>query len=314
MSARPFPVAASGRLRLNARDSREPHDVRSPAMSDHERGAYTPPTADAPLSFDPRQPVRGARPIPFTLLISVLVLAALVAAILWFYQSGVRQAGQAPQTVGQPVADLRTAPPPEAQPQDPAAGLQIYRAEAGGQMETAPQQPQFTQGPEQPMARPTTPVVVAQAPPAQPAPQAPRPAAAAPALKPAIPAAPPPAPKASTAPAAAQATVAKAAPPPAPKPTPAAKEAAATLAPAKPVAGAAVQIGAVSSTTLANKAWSEAVATAPGLAAGKGKSIEKIEKNGGTLYRTAVTGFASKADAQAFCAKLKAAGKACFVR
>ena len=43
-------------------------------MSDHERGAYTPPHADAPLSFDPRQPVRGARPIPLTLILSVLVL------------------------------------------------------------------------------------------------------------------------------------------------------------------------------------------------------------------------------------------------
>ena len=34
-------------------------------MSDHERGAYTPPT-DAPLTFDPRQPVafqhRGEAP------------------------------------------------------------------------------------------------------------------------------------------------------------------------------------------------------------------------------------------------------------
>ena len=29
-------------------------------MSDHERGAYTPPTADAPLSFDPRQPGQTA--------------------------------------------------------------------------------------------------------------------------------------------------------------------------------------------------------------------------------------------------------------
>ena len=75
-----------------------------------------------------------------------------------------------------------------------------------------------------------------------------------------------------------------------------------------------MQIGAVSSTALADKAWNEAVGVAPGLAAGKGKSVEKIEKNGGTLYRTAVTGFASRADAQAFCARLQAAGKSCFVR
>jgi hypothetical protein len=75
-----------------------------------------------------------------------------------------------------------------------------------------------------------------------------------------------------------------------------------------------VQIGAVSSTALADKAWSEAVAAAPGLAGGKGKGVEKIEKDGHTLYRTAVTGFASRDAAAAFCAKLKAAGRSCFVR
>ena len=80
-------------------------------MSDLERGAYAPPTADAPLSFDPRQPVRGARPIPFTLILSVLVLAALVAAIFVFYQQGVRQAGEAPQVVGAPVAGMKEAAP-----------------------------------------------------------------------------------------------------------------------------------------------------------------------------------------------------------
>ncbi|MBU2092611.1 MAG: SPOR domain-containing protein, partial [Alphaproteobacteria bacterium] len=178
-------------------------------MSDHERGAYTPPTADAPLSFDPRQPVRGARPIPFTLILSVLVLAALVAAIFVFYQSGVRQAGQAPQTVGEPVAGIKSAAPEGAQPQDPAAGLQIYRSDEGAPMETVA--PTFTPEPEQPQARPTPKVVVTQAPPIQAAP-APS-AATSQALKPAIPAtapvqkiAPPPAP------------VKVAAAPPAPKP------------------------------------------------------------------------------------------------
>ncbi|HEY9219796.1 MAG TPA: SPOR domain-containing protein, partial [Phenylobacterium sp.] len=71
-------------------------------MSDADRGAYTPST-DAPLSFDARQPVRGARPIPFTLIVSALVLIALIAAVFVFYQSGVRQDGAAPQTVGAPV-------------------------------------------------------------------------------------------------------------------------------------------------------------------------------------------------------------------
>ena len=140
-------------------------------MSDHERGAYTPPTADAPLSFDPRQPVRGARPIPFTLILSVLVLAALVAAIFVFYQSGVRQAGQAPPAVGEPVSGIKSAAPAEAQPQDPAAGLQIYRSDEGQPMETVA--PTFTPEPEQPQARPTPKGVVPQAPPVQAAPPPP---------------------------------------------------------------------------------------------------------------------------------------------
>ncbi|TAJ69555.1 MAG: SPOR domain-containing protein [Phenylobacterium sp.] len=275
-------------------------------MSDHERGAYTPPTADAPLSFDPRQPVRGARPIPFTLILSVLVLAALVAAIFVFYQSGVRQAGEAPQAVGEPVGGIKSAAPAEAQPQDPAAGLQIYRSDEGAPMETVA--PTFTPEPEQPQARPTPKVVVTQAPPIQAAPSA----ATSQALKPAIPAAPAPVQKAAPPPAPVQKVAAA---PPAPKPVPPpVQKAAPAPEPKAASGGAAVQIGAVSSTALADKAWNDAVAAAPGLAAGKGKSVQKIEKNGGTLYRTAVTGFASKADAQAFCAKLQASGKSCFVR
>ena len=279
-------------------------------MSDHERGAYTPPHADAPLSFDPRQPVRGARPIPLTLILSVLVLAALVAAILWFYQSGVRQAGEAPQTVGAPVAGIKEAAKADAQPQDPAAGLQIYRSdETTGQLQTLPAEPKFTPPPETPQARPTTPIVVTQAPPVQTAPAkvAPPPAATQAALKPAIPAAPPtksappPAQKVAVAPA----PPPKAAPPPPQKKAPEPKVVASS-------GSARVQVGAVSSTSLADKAWSDAVAAAPGLGAGKGKAVEKIE--GGTLYRTFVTGFASRGDAQAFCAKLQAAGKSCFVR
>jgi hypothetical protein len=77
---------------------------------------------------------------------------------------------------------------------------------------------------------------------------------------------------------------------------------------------ASVQIGALSSTALADKAWSDAARIAPGMAAGKGKRVEAIDKNGATLYRTAVTGFASRAEAKAFCDALTAAGKSCFVK
>ena len=215
-------------------------------MSDHDRGAYAPPT-EASLSFDARQPVRGSRPIPFTLIISILVLLGLAAAIFVFYRSGVRQAGQPPQAVGAPIAGIKAPPPPEAQPQDPAAGLQIYQGE-GAQAGAANKSVQFAPAPEQPQARPqpgppTPPIVVTQAPPAAPAPT----------LRPAIPAAslPPaaPAPKAEAP--VAKAPVAKA-PPPAPKvEKPAAKAtppAAEKPAPAAKAAGvAAVQIGAFSS-------------------------------------------------------------------
>lgn len=274
------------------------------AMADQDRGAYAPPTADAPLSFDARQPVRGARPFPVTLIVSGLVLIGLIVAIFLFYRSGVREAGQAPQTVGSPVAEMKSAAPADAQPQDPAAGLQIYQSEGG---QGAPSgQPNFVPPPEQPVARPEP-----QAAPPPPAAAPTTPVSAGQALRPALPpaaapvaqapAAPAPAPVSAPAPKAVQA-------PPAPKPV-------AAPAPAAAKSGAAaVQIGAVSSTALADKAWSEAVAAAPGLAVGKGKGVERIDRDGKTLYRTSVTGFASKTDAAAFCAKLKAAGKACFVK
>ena len=116
----------------------------------------------------------------------------------------------------------------------------------------------------------------------------------------------------------APAPVTKAPPPPAVKPAPAkpeAKPAPAAAAPADKSSGvAAVQIGAFSSQALADKGWSDAAALAPGAAAGKGKSVEKVDKDGKTLFRTQVTGFASRESATAFCNKLKAAGKACFVK
>jgi hypothetical protein len=57
-----------------------------------------------------------------------------------------------------------------------------------------------------------------------------------------------------------------------------------------------------------------AAALAPGAAAGKGKKVETVASGGKTLFRTSVTGFASRADADAFCSRLKAARKDCFVR
>lgn len=260
-------------------------------MSDPHRGAYAPPT-DAPLSFDARQPVRGSRPLPLTLIISAVVLGALLVGVFLIYRNGVRGPNDAPRTVGEPVAEMKAAPAPGENAADEAAGLQIYKHE------NPTASPTYAAPPEEPMARPTpppptAPVQSASLPPAKPATTAPS-----------APVAAPPAPK----PAPSIESLATAAV--APKPAPAAAP--------KPVATASgpasVQIGALSSTALADKAWNEAARVAPGLAAGKGKRVEAIDRNGTTLYRTSVTGFSSRADAKAFCDALSAAGKSCFVK
>lgn len=260
-------------------------------MTNPDRGAYTPPT-DAPLSFDARQPVRGTRPAPMMLIISALVLIGLVVAIVVFYRSGVRQAGAAPQAVGTPVGAIKGPAPAEDQPVDPAAGLQIYQSSEGA---AAPAAPNFTAPPEQPAARGPAPSVVV-TPAAKPAPIAP-PIIAKPQ---------------QTGPVAALPIT------PEPKPVPALKPNLPAPPPVKPVAAAAgaasVQIGAFSSSALADKGWSDAARIAPGATAGKGKRVEAIQKDGATLYRTAVTGFASRTEATAFCDQLKAAGKSCFVK
>ena len=271
-------------------------------MSDHERGAYTPPT-DSPLSFDARQPVRGSQPIPFTLIISILVLAALAAAIFVFYRSGVRQAGQPPHTVGEPVGDIKAPPPIEAQPQDPAAGLQIYKED-----QPAAGQPQFTPPPELPQPRTAPPVQVVQPPVG--APTVPvnsgrrcvprsrrRPAGGEPQSRCgcACPRAEPAAPRSTLV------AKANAAPPPKPRP----RRSPRRPLPPKPAASSGGR-GAdrrVSSTALADKAWNDAVAARP-VSAGKGKSVRRSIRTAHALPDRGHR-FRQPRRASAFCGKLK---------
>jgi outer membrane biosynthesis protein TonB len=257
-------------------------------MSDYDRrDPRDPHGREPPLAFDARRPPpRESRPAPIALLISAFVLVALVVAIAIFYFSGQRDGSGGPDTVGDPVGEMKAAPPETAQPTDPAAGLQIYQSD---DVEANAAAPTFTPPPEEPAPRvppPTAPVTIGQALPPAAAPSAPAAKTA------------PPAPAAKTAPA----------------PTPAPKPAAKAPAPAAGGGPAVVQIGALSSPALADAAWNEAARIAPGMAAGKGKSVQAIDRNGTTLYRTAFTGFASRAEAAAFCDSLKAAGKSCFVR
>ena len=286
-------------------------------MTEQDRGAYTPQT-DAPLAFDARYS-RGSRerPIPMTLIISGVVLLTLVGSLAFFYRGGVRTSGQPPVVVGAPVADTKA--PPSAQPEssDPAAGLHVYKAEAvpaheGGSTTTAAV---LAPGPETAAPRPVaaTPVDEAKLRPAlaNGAAQTVAPAAAP------VAAAPKPAKVVASAVAAPAGAVEAHA-----KPTAAAKLAAEAKHPsvaktdtAEIAVGAPVaQIGAFSSSALAEKGWSDVAVLMPGQMAGKSRKIEMANVNGKTFYRGFVGGFASKAAADSFCASLKAAGKGCIVK
>lgn len=98
-----------------------------------DRGAYTPPTDDD-LSFRRGYDPRGGRPVgggggkapPVTLLISAAVLLVLIVAVVLYYRAGPRGSEDAPPTVGTPVGDLKVEAPADAQPIDPAEGIDVY--------------------------------------------------------------------------------------------------------------------------------------------------------------------------------------------
>ena len=255
-------------------------------MTDHERGAYTPQN-DGPLSFDARRSQGGGRPVPMTLMISGMVLVILLVGVVYFYRNGVRRPDQPPQVIGAPVGAVKAPPPAQEQPNDPAAGLQVYKSETAPLSQARPA-PKFTPAPEQPAPRPAprAPVAAQAPPPVQTLAQAPT---------------APSAPVAAT-----PNTFARPIRPLTPMPAP--------TAPASDQGGASVQIGAFSSAALADKGWSDTAQLLPGPMAGKTKAVQVVERDGKTFYRTSVGGFASKADAQSFCASLKAAGKSCIVK
>lgn len=250
------------------------------------RGAYTPPTDDdLPFrrnSYDPRSGRNvgsgGGKAPPVTLIISAVVLLVLIIAVIFFYRSGMRASTDAPPAVGQPVGEMKTAPPVDAQPVDPADGVRVYRDEA----ETTDAPVTFTPPPEAPQPRPAAP------PAAAPTGQGLPPAKAAPAATPAAPAPRPAAP----APAAA---------------TPAPAAGAAT-------GSASVQIGAFSSTEIADREYAAVAGRFGQYASGAQKRVTEVtSSSGSTLYRTAFSGL-SRERAVAFCNALKAAGRDCIVR
>ncbi len=249
------------------------------------RGAYTPPTDDdLPFrrnSYDPRNGRNvgsgGGKAPPVTLIISAVVLLLLIVAVIFFYRSGMRASTDAPPAVGQPVGEMKTAAPIDAQPIDPAEGVRVYRDET----ETTDAPVTFTPPPEAPQPRPAAPPTAA--PTGQGLPPA----------KVVTPAAPTPRPT---------------------TPAPAPVAAPATKAPAATGGSASVQIGAFSSTEIADREYAAVAGRFGAFASGAEKRVTEVtSSSGSTLYRTAFSGL-SRERAVAFCNALKAAGRDCIVR
>ena len=242
-----------------------------------DRGAYTPPTDDdLPFNRGGFDPRRAPSPKapPVTLIISGVVLLALIVAVVVIYNMSGPKASQDAPSVGTPVGNLKVDAPLDAQPVDPEAGIDVYR----GTSEAPTTAPTFTAPPEEVQPRPAPrPTPVETSPPAASTPPAAAPATAAP--------------KVVTAPA----------------PT--------TTAPAPTATGAsAVQIGAFSTTAIADREFAAIAARYPQFARGSAKRVQEVTAaNGTTVYRTTFTGL-SRERAQAFCSAIKAGGGDCLVR
>lgn len=256
--------------------------------------------SEPPLTLDDRRRApRGRGPAPVTLILSVFLLVVVAGGVFFMYRSGVRGVGQAPQPLGAPLGDVRAPAPPQAQTPDAAAGLTISKDDPNAPTAA----PTLAPPPEQPLpeAAPSTATSAA---------------ASGVSVKPSAPPPPPPV-KAVDKGDPIDRLIAQADKPKAAPAKAASKDVAKDVArdaALDPGGAAVVQIGAFSSETLADKEWSKAAAVAPGAMAGKGKRVVAVTKDGATLYRTAITGFASRDQAQSLCDRLQAAGASCFVR
>jgi hypothetical protein len=361
-------------------------------MTDHDRGAYTPPTDEA-LAFDARRQSER-RPVPMTLVGSAVVLVVLIVGVAVVYRGGVRGADEAPRPIGQPVVSVKTPPPAVATlntvgagqdgetksaavapapapavaaPAPPATGVVTTASAPPPPTKPAPRiasstdRPTFTPAPEQPAPRPEPAAkslalldrpsqaiglgrVRVAPPPGKPIRSAggldasevaaagmtgAAPAHTASATSPTT--APFKVAKATSKPGLAKPTfsrpsVAIAA---GPKSIDAAladaskvgaskvgaSSAGASKLGASPVAaGPVVQIGAFSSAALSDQGYADVSRIMVGQMVGKAKHVMTVDHGGATLFRTWVSGFATRAEASAFCDALKARSKPCFVK
>lgn len=264
-----------------------------------DRGTYSPPTEDN-LSYESRRAPASRDKAPITLIISGICLVVLLLVVVILYNSGtLNKHGNIAPEVGDSLGDIK-----EGQIQD-AKPLSDQDLSESGIATFAP-------GAEVPGARPAASASTVDIAPLPAAPiEGPLPSqsstsaissSAAPAR---IDATPVPGASAS----ASQPAAAKPAAPVTAKPV------TAPVAAAKPAASgsASVQIGAYTSTDIANAEYAK-VASSYGLfVGGASKRIEKVTTPNGTFYRTAFTGLSAD-KAKSFCSALKASGHDCIVK
>ena len=241
-----------------------------------DRGAYTPPTDDdLPFNRSGFDPRRGP---PAKSPPVTLIVSAAVLLVLIVAVVVFYRSGLRQSNDAPPAVGTPIAQLKVEAPLE----AQPVNPEAGvglyDQAEDAPAAPEFTAPPETPLPRP-----------------APRPVETAEARPPVRPAAPAPA-----------------APAPARPATPAAT-------PSTPVASgeggsSAVQIGAFSSTAVADRQYAAVAARFPQFARNATKRVQEVTaSNGSTVYRTTFQGL-SREDARAFCAAIQSGGGDCLVR
>jgi cell division protein FtsN len=302
-------------------------------MTSVSLGPYAPQLDELSISNDPSQG-RSRHSAPWPLMFSGVILCVLITALFMIYH-GVRESGAEPATVERP-AIARKAPATIKAAAETKAALDVYVQEAApAALAAAPTE----------LGEPALP------PGSSFTPAAPVPAGQAPALRPqaapfqtatATPrSAPAPAKSAGAAP---LTTAAGSAAPPAQIASASTDDETISthpvvvMAPAAPTSSATaaargsgrsrtqadgaaltspssgdrfgVQIGAFASRSIADAEYAKVA----GSLGGSGKTVTLVDKNGSKFYRTVVTGFTSKTEAEAACAKLKASARACFVR
>ncbi|HTM83164.1 SPOR domain-containing protein [Asticcacaulis sp.] len=263
-----------------------------------DRGTYSPPTEDN-LSYESRRAPVSRDKAPVTLIISGICLVVLLLVVVIAYNYGMNKHGKVAPEVGDSLGDIKEGQVQDAQPlsdQDLsdsgiatfAPGSEVPGARPAASASTVDIAPLPAAPIEGPLpSQSSTSAIVSSTPPAR------------------IDATPVPGASASASPPA----VAKPAAPVAAKPV------TAPVVATKPAANgsASVQIGAYTSTDIANAEYAK-VASSYGLfVGGASKRIEKVTTPNGTFYRTAFTGLSAD-KAKSFCSALKASGHDCIVK